>query len=237
MALVACKECGNQVSTEAASCPKCGAPPPKNVPKKLTTLQLLGGLSVTLAAIILLVNVFDSDKAPPSTPPAQAPQPVAASEQPSPLEPATDDKKALPPPPLPHAYSVQRDDSYGYEAAISEDDRKNGIAAKPMMFIQYLGERDVAMQVRSLTGDGSVVIYDCDGDCKYYRVRGIVDGQLVADETMALADGSIAAEIFYDAEAGALQQHVLKKGKKAFQYWYGKDNQLHLYPIADASEQ
>lgn len=26
MALTACKECGNQVSTLAASCPKCGAP-------------------------------------------------------------------------------------------------------------------------------------------------------------------------------------------------------------------
>lgn len=29
MALVKCKECGGQVSTEAASCPSCGAKPPK----------------------------------------------------------------------------------------------------------------------------------------------------------------------------------------------------------------
>ena len=29
MALVACKECGNEVSTKASACPKCGAKVPK----------------------------------------------------------------------------------------------------------------------------------------------------------------------------------------------------------------
>ncbi|MCY1075183.1 OB-fold protein [Archangium lansingense] len=29
MALVKCKQCGNEVATNAAACPKCGAPPPR----------------------------------------------------------------------------------------------------------------------------------------------------------------------------------------------------------------
>lgn len=32
MAIVPCKECGNDISTEAKACPKCGAPPPKAPP-------------------------------------------------------------------------------------------------------------------------------------------------------------------------------------------------------------
>ena len=31
MALVKCKDCGNEVSDSAASCPKCGAPVPKTI--------------------------------------------------------------------------------------------------------------------------------------------------------------------------------------------------------------
>lgn len=41
MALVNCKECGSQVSTDAKACPKCGAKPPKRT-SKLT--WLVGGL-------------------------------------------------------------------------------------------------------------------------------------------------------------------------------------------------
>jgi RNA polymerase subunit RPABC4/transcription elongation factor Spt4 len=29
MAMIKCAECGNDVSSQAAACPKCGAPPPK----------------------------------------------------------------------------------------------------------------------------------------------------------------------------------------------------------------
>jgi hypothetical protein len=31
MALVKCKQCGNEVATNAAACPKCGAPPPRGI--------------------------------------------------------------------------------------------------------------------------------------------------------------------------------------------------------------
>ena len=35
MALIACKECNQSVSTEAAACPHCGAPQPRTVPPPL----------------------------------------------------------------------------------------------------------------------------------------------------------------------------------------------------------
>lgn len=33
VALVQCKECGNEVSTNASACPRCGAPIPRQRPK------------------------------------------------------------------------------------------------------------------------------------------------------------------------------------------------------------
>lgn len=41
MALIKCKECGDQVSDKAASCPKCGAPVAK---KKQRSIRLYDGV-------------------------------------------------------------------------------------------------------------------------------------------------------------------------------------------------
>jgi hypothetical protein len=37
MALISCRECGNQVSTEATACPRCGAPQQRSAPPQLST--------------------------------------------------------------------------------------------------------------------------------------------------------------------------------------------------------
>lgn len=46
MALVKCKECGSEVSTEAKACPKCGAKPPKKV-------GLLGWIAVLFVGVVV----------------------------------------------------------------------------------------------------------------------------------------------------------------------------------------
>lgn len=69
MALISCHECGKQVSTEAAACPACGAPPkgyslPKAQPAYpagraaegspwMTALKWLSGLLVGFVALVL----------------------------------------------------------------------------------------------------------------------------------------------------------------------------------------
>jgi RNA polymerase subunit RPABC4/transcription elongation factor Spt4 len=50
MALVACKECKNQVSTKAASCPVCGAPLSKQISgEAIGFLLIVGGMLIALA--------------------------------------------------------------------------------------------------------------------------------------------------------------------------------------------
>ena len=46
MALVKCKQCGGEVASNAAACPKCGAPPPREAvsPKRILGALLIIGL-------------------------------------------------------------------------------------------------------------------------------------------------------------------------------------------------
>ena len=66
MALVKCKECGNEVSRKAKACPKCGAPPPKS----------WGGFAVLGGAVIVIgiANAVtpNSTTSPPATCPTVA---------------------------------------------------------------------------------------------------------------------------------------------------------------------
>lgn len=59
MALIACKECGNNVSTEAAACPHCGAVPAKKPAEKKTSgVAVFGMGAVGLLAAFLLIGAM-----------------------------------------------------------------------------------------------------------------------------------------------------------------------------------
>jgi hypothetical protein len=67
MALKKCKECGNDVSTEAASCPKCGAV----IKKKTGCFGYIGAaflIFITLVAIGSLINGVSNTKSPSPSP-------------------------------------------------------------------------------------------------------------------------------------------------------------------------
>ena len=56
MALIACKECGKEVSKKAETCPHCGAPL-----KKQPTQYGFGTLVLLGVVVIVLIGVFSSD--------------------------------------------------------------------------------------------------------------------------------------------------------------------------------
>lgn len=53
MALKPCKECGQQISTAARSCPQCGAPKPTTAPQNKRANIVLGAIGV-----VVLIGVF-----------------------------------------------------------------------------------------------------------------------------------------------------------------------------------
>jgi hypothetical protein len=61
MALVACRECSKEVSTEAASCPHCGAKPtPAPTQKKRSRWRLFGYAVLGLIALNVVVSALSS---------------------------------------------------------------------------------------------------------------------------------------------------------------------------------
>lgn len=70
MALTKCKECGNEISTKAATCPKCGAAQPKRTSPFVMVIAIL--FAVGFIQTIFTIATRKDD--PPSTP-----QPVLAS--------------------------------------------------------------------------------------------------------------------------------------------------------------
>lgn len=55
MALIACPECGHQVSTLAKACPQCGAPPPgASTREPVITGGLLGKLATVLGTWLVM---------------------------------------------------------------------------------------------------------------------------------------------------------------------------------------
>jgi len=61
MALTTCKECGNQVSNKAKSCPNCGSAPKK---KSNMRMMLLVGVAIIVAS---LASTFDIGRPPTNT--------------------------------------------------------------------------------------------------------------------------------------------------------------------------
>ncbi len=73
MAMTKCKECGNEVSTKAASCPKCGA----ITKKKIGFLGYIGAAFLILIIVGIISSLMDETSSPVSTfshrsPPATA---------------------------------------------------------------------------------------------------------------------------------------------------------------------
>jgi hypothetical protein len=62
MALIKCHECGSDVSSEAAACPKCGVKPkmPVKPARHLTKWEIVGGLGFGILMIAYMANHQDS---------------------------------------------------------------------------------------------------------------------------------------------------------------------------------
>jgi len=84
MALTKCRECGGQVSTEAATCPHCGAPQSvaTQTPSAVTKSTYLRNFAVIVAAVlgviilaIISLIMFSASMAPAQTPAQSAPAP------------------------------------------------------------------------------------------------------------------------------------------------------------------
>jgi rRNA processing protein Gar1 len=63
MSLIKCSECGNEVSSDAEKCPKCGMPTKTKKPQKVGfVFKILGGLIFAFFAIGIVGTIIDKSK-------------------------------------------------------------------------------------------------------------------------------------------------------------------------------
>lgn len=123
-----------------------------------------------------------------------AAQPVAAIEVPK-----------APAAPI-HNYSLDEDGEYGYEGAISENDKNNGVAASKVLMFRYLGEKNGVYTVQIKDGNVSQLT-SCKAPCDFVKNKRYFAGQLVATETIRAGDTSIIHAVLEDAQNGFLKPY------------------------------
>lgn len=93
-----CKECGEQISTKADACPKCGAKRKRKSP--------VGCLIAIILLVIVVCGIINSSNSTPSPPPLSGSSGVPTSSYSPPPEPATD----------PYAYHVMEEQNLSHGA-------------------------------------------------------------------------------------------------------------------------
>lgn len=131
--------------------------------------------------------------------------PQTPSEQPSLAETA-------PPPPAPtHYYSIAQDGEYGYQPALSDDDRKAGTMTKALLMARYQGKSGKKYRV-DLIDNGITTRVSCEAPCEFVKSEVYLDGQKARTDTVAAAEGSLIWAILQDAMNGELEVYQKPKG-------------------------
>lgn len=183
MSLVACKECGNNLSSTAPACPTCGATIAIAAPPKPFLRQTIGrgeGVAylVVVAAMIGWLFSMGGDR-PPQT--AVAIHAVT--------------------PPSEHAYKFVTPDGYVYVDAnlgLVADGRRN-------VLVKYLGQ-PINEEYRFRFEGSPAYVVTCYSPCKQARrivyLPGTID--IVEDIAFIVTPGSVLDRAAHDAIAGVL---------------------------------
>ncbi len=147
MALLTCKECGNQVSSTATACPHCGAPVKVAAPAQAVDLKTIIVAGVMLCLVALYFHFRDSNTAENQT--AAATTPTASAPPSQPQAPGIDQPSAVPIKPGNIVKFAEQ------EIACSE--RGDMVALKKLLI---RGEKSKALPYFSENGDGRCLLLD-----------------------------------------------------------------------------
>lgn len=177
------------------------------------TLRWGGGfLAACGAASVAGALLLDVHKAP------EAPRQQAA-------EPA----KVVPAAPVKtHNYSLKDGYEYGYEQAISQEERNKGVAANSLMMARFAGQKDGKYQVftKSRGDSGAIVVAECSNPCEFMKVMSFYQGRHVSTERMRVEPNVIGWMMLEDAINGELQQFVGESEGRKMTVWFDEKKGL-----------
>jgi hypothetical protein len=133
-------------------------------------------------------------------------QPAAQAAEATVQTPSAAPEPPPPPPPPSHNFAIEQDGEYGYEPAISDDDRKAGTAVKPMIMVRYLGTKDNLTRF-AVVDAGVRTVFTCKEACDVVKSTVYLQGELIRQDTMRVAPGSIIEAVVQDIENGQLNAY------------------------------
>lgn len=173
--------------------------------------QMLVAAGVFLLLIFLILRYQEAR----STWSDEAKQPAApaavALPPPQPVPP--------PPPPRPN-YAVSDGGRYGYESALSEEDKARGTVAKPLTMLAYHGKRNGAHQLMPMSDADTksvsprvLITFEWTPGESFLKRSLYQDGKFREKDLVRAAPGALIMAAMQDAERGMLERYVHLAGK------------------------
>lgn len=156
---------------------------------------------------------------------------VACGDKPAP---ATVAVIPAPPPPPAHLYSLQDGSEYGYEAALSDEQRQQGRAASEIKMFSYLGRKGDTYQVM-LKADEFRSVAECTKPCDFAKVYTFAGDKFIAKEVMRITPTVIVSAVFEDAMKGRLNQLLGQQKGVATTFWVDGDGKRLIVDDAKTS--
>ena len=159
------------------------------------TVKLFQALPCAFAALM-----FTACTPPTPSHDASAPAPIATTAQ-------ADPAPAPAPMPPKHAWTFHQRGVYGYQLALSANDKAAGIAAQPLTLITYGGKTGSKYAFTQRVEAGSVRMMSCTEPCDNMIVE-TYGGGTIDQQVLPITDGTVLAAMLADAKAGMLQPYA-----------------------------
>lgn len=93
---------------------------------------------------------------------------------------------------------------YGYESALSDEDRTKGLTAKPLLMVRYLGVKDGLQKIEMREGQ-SRSVFSCEDPCEFVKVDVLFQNEVISTQRVKNIHGSIIGGALDDAMSGQLE--------------------------------
>jgi len=129
-----------------------------------------------------------------------------------------------------HNYSLKDGLEYGYEPAITPEDKQNGKLVNPLMMFKYAGEKDGAYQV-FMSSNNETNVIECSENCEFMKIMTFRGNRHVGTDRMRRQDGSIGSMVLADAIDGFLQQFKQESQGHYFTVWWTEKGGANLSEV------
>lgn len=124
-----------------------------------------------------------------------------------------------------HYYSFRDGNLYGYEQQKESDGTE-----KPLLMIQYAGQKDDTYQLFFLTPDNKAInVVECTKPCEFMKQMTFynsTDENYISKQYYRVGDKSVIKFAILDAINGKLERSFAVRGGKTYEVWFG--NKLKL---------